>query len=253
MTSRISAETTVGQLVAERPARSRVFEALHIDYCCGGKLPLTEACAKRGLDARTVVGLLEEADRKSENNGAANVAAMSLAELADHVMTKHHDFLREELPRLDAITEKVFRVHGSHEPRLKDVREAFVALQDEMLSHMAKEEHVLFPMIRKMEQTGKPQSCCGGTLAKPIQQMEAEHAESGDALETMRRATDGYVPPAWACNTYRAMLDGLAQLERDMHQHVHKENNVLFPKALALEAQLQGGAACCTTDGARGA
>ncbi len=247
MTGQITPEATVGQLVTERPARSRVFEALAIDYCCGGKLPLAAACEKRGLDTRTVIGLLEEADIKSESIGVVDASAMTLKELADHIVQAHHDFLREELPRLDAITEKVFRVHGEHEPRLKNVREAFVELKDEMLSHMAKEEHVLFPMIRKMEETGAAQSCCGGTLAKPIEQMEAEHTHSGDALETMRRATDGYLPPTWACNTYRAMLDGLARLERDMHQHVHKENNVLFPRALQLEAQImsENGQGCC--------
>ncbi|MCC6285494.1 MAG: iron-sulfur cluster repair di-iron protein [Phycisphaerales bacterium] len=246
--AQINPDTTVGELVAQRPARSRVFETLKIDYCCGGKLALSKACANRGLDTGTVIGLLEQADGQATD--VVDAGAMSLGDLADHIVRAHHDFLRAELPRLDAITEKVFRVHGEHEPRLKQVREAFCELKDEMLSHMAKEEHVLFPMIRKMEQTRTPQSCCGGTLAHPIAQMEAEHTQSGDALATMSAATDGYTPPPWACNTYRAMLDGLANLERDMHQHVHKENNVLFPKALALESQLTGARAggssrCC--------
>ncbi|KAA0217048.1 MAG: iron-sulfur cluster repair di-iron protein [Leptolyngbya sp. PLA3] len=247
--NRINPETTVGELVAQQPARSRVFESLKIDYCCGGKLPLVQACANRGLDTGTVIGLLEQVNGESAD--VVDADAMSLTDLADHIVHAHHDFLREELPRLDAITERVYRVHGEREPRLKQVREAFCELKDEMLSHMGKEEHVLFPMIRKMEQTGKAQSCCGGTLAHPIRQMEAEHAQSGDQLAVMSAATDGYTPPQWACNTYRAMLDGLANLERDMHQHVHKENNVLFPKALALESKLTGAVAggsdagCC--------
>lgn len=244
--STIRPESTVGELVAERPARSRVFESLKIDYCCGGKLPLSQACGKLGLSTAAVLEMLEKSDNEQTRPGLADAGSMSLTALADHIVHAHHDFLRAELPRLDAITEKVFRVHGDHEPRLRRVREAFCSLKDEMLSHMAKEEHVLFPMIRQMEQTHTPptpptpQSCCGGTLAHPIAQMEAEHDQSGEALATIRAATDEYVPPSLACNTYRAMLDGLAGLERDMHQHVHKENNVLFPKALAMEAHLSG-------------
>ncbi|QDV86197.1 hemerythrin domain-containing protein [Stieleria magnilauensis] len=160
---------------------------------------------------------------------------MSLTELADHIETTHHAYLREELPRLDFMTEKVARVHGDKEPRLLKTREAVVALKAELEPHMMKEEKILFPMVRQLEAaTERPESHCG-SVGNPIRQMEHEHDQAGNALAILNDSTDGYTPPEWACNTYRAMLDSLAQLERDMHQHIHKENNVLFPKAIQLE------------------
>ncbi len=245
MTTHIDPATTVGQLVAQRPGRSRFFESIGIDYCCGGKVPLEQAVNSRGLEIEAVTALLEAADAKAQGHDAVliDANAMGLAELADHIVQTHHAYLRAELPRLDQITERVYRVHGEHEPRLAEVRGAFRSLRDELTEHMMKEERILFPMIREMAQADGPQQFHCGSIANPINQMEAEHEHAGDALATMRRATDDYQPPEWACNTYRAMLDGLAYLERDMHQHVHKENNVLFPKAIQLEAELQQKAA----------
>jgi regulator of cell morphogenesis and NO signaling len=236
----LSARTTVGELVKTRPARARIFEQFKIDYCCGGKLPLAEACAKRGLDAASILDQLQQSDALAHlsDNNLINVDSMSLTELADHIEQVHHAYLREELPRLDQMTDRVNRVHGEHEPRLADVRQAFVALMTELTSHMMKEEQILFPVIRNLESaTSLPASHCG-SISNPIRQMEAEHDSAGDALEIMSTATDGYQPPDWACNTYRAMLDGLETLEKDMHQHIHKENNVLFIKAAKLEAEL---------------
>jgi regulator of cell morphogenesis and NO signaling len=234
----IDPQATVGQLVTQHPGRSRVFETLNIDYCCGGKIPLSEACAKRGHDPMVVIGLLQKADAEGDQSGdMIDADALSLSDLADHIERAHHDYLRAELPRLDAMTDKVHRVHGESEPRLGDVRRAFCSLRDELTSHMVKEERILFPVIRQLEQSDGPVPIHSGTIADPIRQMEAEHEHAGDALATIRTATDDFQPPEWACNTYRAMLDGLSQLERDMHAHVHKENNVLFPKAIALEAR----------------
>jgi regulator of cell morphogenesis and NO signaling len=134
------------------------------------------------------------------------------------------------------MTEKVSRVHGDKEPRLLQVREAFVALKAELEPHMMKEERILFPIVRQLEASAdRPEIHCG-SVANPIRQMEHEHDQAGNALAILREATDDFVPPEWACNTYRAMLDSLEKLEADMHQHIHKENNVLFPKAIELEA-----------------
>jgi regulator of cell morphogenesis and NO signaling len=163
---------------------------------------------------------------------------MGLAELVDHIVGTHHAYLHEELPRIDALTLKVASVHGQANPSLHNVRECFVECREELEAHMIKEEHVLFPMIRELE---APTCCACGTrrsISGPIRMMEAEHDSAGDALERMHALTDGYTPPEDACNTYRAMLDALATFERDMHEHVHKENNVLFPRALELEASL---------------
>lgn len=227
---------TVGELVKDRPARSRIFEQLKIDYCCGGKIPLGEACAKKGLDAEQVLRQIQSADADSESFVDAN--AMSLTELADHIEQTHHAYLKAELPRLDFMTRKVAAVHGEGEPRLHDIRETFVAFQDELLNHMQKEEQVLFPMIRQIEQADGPVQFHCGSLANPIRMMENEHDTAGNALKKFRTLTDDFTPPQWACNTFRAMYDAFAVLEPNMHQHVHKENNVLFPKALDREADL---------------
>lgn len=234
----LSTQTTVGELVRDRPARSRVFEQLQIDYCCGGKIPLAEACAKKGLDADDVIGRIQQADADADDAALVDADAMGLAELAKHIEQTHHAYLREELPRLDFMTKKVAAVHGDHEPRLYAIRETFVAFQDELAQHMMKEEQVLFPMIRQIEQADGPIEFHCGSLANPIRMMEFEHDNAGNALEQFRELTDGYTPPDWACNTFRAMYDAFAALEPNMHQHVHKENNVLFPKALAREQEL---------------
>jgi regulator of cell morphogenesis and NO signaling len=236
----LSENATVGGLVAAVPARSRIFEQLGIDYCCGGKLPLAEACRKKGLDPRTVVQMLAAFDAAQSGPAEAiDPLSMTLTALADHIEATHHAYLKTELPRLDAITEKVARVHGEHDSRLAQVRQAFAALSEEMHSHMAKEERILFPMIRALEASGDLSVLHCGSLAHPIRQMEAEHDSAGGGLALMRELTDGFTPPAWACNTYRAMLDALAHLERDLHLHVHKENNVLFPQAVELENTLR--------------
>jgi len=234
----LNPQTTVGELVKDRPARSRIFEQLQIDYCCGGKIPLAEACAKKGLDADDVLSRIQQADADADDASLVDADAMGLAELADHIEQTHHAYLREELPRLDFMTRKVAAVHGDHEPRLHAIRETFVAFQEELRNHMMKEEQVLFPMIRQVEQADGPIKFHCGSLANPIRMMEHEHDNAGNALEQFRELTDGYTPPDWACNTFRAMYDALADLEPNMHQHVHKENNVLFPKALAREQEL---------------
>lgn len=232
----LDSTATVGSFVRQRPSRSRVFESLQIDYCCGGKIPLAKACEKKGLDATDVLKQIEACDTATDGCDLTDADTMSLTELADHIEQTHHAYLREELPRLDLMTEKVSRVHGDKDERLLKMREAFVALKAELEPHMMKEEKILFPIIRQLEESkSKPEFNCG-SVANPIRQMEHEHDQAGNALEILRETTDGYTPPEWACNTYRAMLDSLEKLEADMHQHIHKENNVLFVKALVLES-----------------
>ncbi len=228
---------TVGAIVARRPALSRVFEQEGIDYCCGGKKALDEVCREKGVDPAGLLAKLEASASALTDEPVVDAAAMSLAELADHIEETHHAYLRRELPRLDAMTEKVASVHGEKDARLAEIRRTFLTLSDELTSHMMKEEQILFPMIRRLDASKTAPAFHCGSLANPIAQMEHEHDEAGSALERLRTLTDGYTPPEWACNTYRAMLDGLAHLERDMHQHVHKENNVLFPRALVRETQ----------------
>jgi regulator of cell morphogenesis and NO signaling len=234
----IETQTTVGEVVRSRPSLSRVFEDEDIDYCCGGKKSLEEVCREKELDLQELLARLEEYAENSEEQSSFDPASMSLTDLLDHIEQSHHTYLRSELPRLDKITEKVASVHGEKDSRLLQVRRTFLDLSAELSSHMMKEEQILFPMVRQLEGSEEAPMFHCGALANPIRQMEVEHDGAGFALKTLRNLTDSYVPPEWACNTYRAMLDALAQLERDLHQHIHKENNVLFPRVLEKESQL---------------
>jgi regulator of cell morphogenesis and NO signaling len=224
--------------VARRPALSRVFEAAGVDYCCGGKRTLEQVCREKDIDPQFFLTMLEQATTVNDGEPVVDAAAMSLTELADHILDTHHDYLRAELPRLNGLTEKVAAAHGVHDARLHLLRQTFQSLAGELASHMIKEEQILFPMIRRLDTGDMPPAFHCGSVANPIRQMELEHHDADAALEQIRTLTDDYSPPAWACNTYRVMLDALAHLERDMHQHIHKEDNILFPRAVKLESEL---------------
>jgi regulator of cell morphogenesis and NO signaling len=235
----LDGQATVGQLVRERPSRARVFERLGIDYCCGGKTPLDRACRAGGLDLARVLRELADEDARPEAD-PVDWSTATLGALADHIEATHHAYLRRELPRLERLAEKVAAAHGARHPELLDVLAVFSALKSELESHMLKEEWALFPMVRLLDgATAPPRSPCG-SVADPIAAMEHEHDDAGAALARLRSLTGGYTPPAGACNTYRALLDGLADLEADLHLHVHKENNILFPKARDAEAAPSG-------------
>lgn len=231
--------TTVGELVTQRPGRSRVFQQLGIDFCCGGKKPLAEACADKGLDPNTVLTILlaAEADAPSDEK---DWSQESLTALADHIEQTHHAYLREELPRLGAMVRRVAAVHGDQHPWLREVSAVFKDFVAELESHMLKEEQILFPAVRHLDSGGAlPHGAMN--IASPIEAMEHEHEEAGRALSRMRELSNNYTPPENACGTFRAALDGLEELERDMHRHVHKENSILFPRALDLQRSRRGG------------
>lgn len=235
----ITPQLTVGRIVAELPQLSRVFEELQIDYCCGGNRRLESVCRERRIDVGHLMERLVEAQTtKSPDSSDRNWVSAPLADLCEHIQSTHHEFLRQELPRLAAIIAKVVRAHGAYHPELAEVQAAFAELQAELEPHMRKEECVLFPAICYLEANRHPMPLPFGSLANPIRAMVSEHEHAGDALARLRRLTADYAAPPGACNTYRVMLEGLAALERDMHQHVHKENNILFPRAVQLETCL---------------
>ncbi len=242
----IDVQTTIGQMVTENPARARVFERLGIDYCCGGRLTLQAACAAKKLDAGRVLDELREADAAGGEEPVIDWEAQGAGALADHIERVHHDYLKRELPRLAAMTTKVAAVHGGRHASLIELRDVYAAFAGDMVEHMMKEERALFPWIRALASGQAPggKSGVGGAptgIENPVRVMMAEHEDSGEALEKMRELTDGYTPPMDACNTYRAMLQGLSQLEIDTHVHVHKENSILFPMAVRLEEARSAG------------
>ena len=226
----ITSETTVGEIVRAVPNRARIFENLGIDYCCGGKKPLGEVCVTKKLDPATVIAMLAALDGVSESS-TANPDAMSLSELCDHIERAHHDYLREDLPRLDFLTRKVAAVHGDGETRLREVRQISETFGEKMAVHTDEEEKIVFPRIRQLEKRTQESAATG--LNDVLVRLQSEHDGAGAALEQFRELTDNYTPPEWACNTFRALYDSLERLEKNMHQHVHKENNILFIKALA--------------------
>lgn len=234
----ITAETPVRDIAAGQPGAVRVFERAGIDYCCGGGRKLKDACVASNSQLDDVLAQLEAAagtvDEQSKNWQAA-----SLAELIRHIVERHHAYVREESPRLQALIEKVLSKHGDSHPELSDVRQHFAELRTDLAHHMLKEEQVLFPYIERMEVsvtngTGIPQPFFG-TVRNPVQAMMNEHDGAGDVVRQIRELTNGYVPPEGACPTYHGMLAGLEEFERDLHQHVHLENNILFPRAVRME------------------
>jgi regulator of cell morphogenesis and NO signaling len=229
----ITPESRIGDLVAAHPALARLFEGLRIDYCCGGKQTLAAACTRRGLAPDTVVAMLEAAVAAL---GAApaevDAAGMSLTELADHIERTHHTYLKEELPRLVEMAERVGYKHGERDPSLREVAATVRELAEEMFAHMEKEERILFPVVRQIEAGSR--GGFAGSIAEPIRCMEAEHDHAGRATARLRELTRGFTAAPDDCNTHRALLDGLARFEADLHRHVHKENNIMFPRALAL-------------------
>ena len=233
----ITPDTTVADIATAAPATIRVFQQHRIDFCCGGKVPLSQACAAKGLSTDRLLGELRTAT--SPDTVERNWSDAPLTALVEHIQERYHAHLREELPRLDAMLAKVVSRHGDHLPEiLLPLQQTFIGLQLELLAHMLKEDRVLFPMIVALD-AGQPLAPgeAAADLAAPIGVMEAEHAGAGAALARMRQLTGGYAPPEWACPTFRGLYFGLSQLEADMHLHVHLENNILFPRAAWLASR----------------
>lgn len=228
-------QTTVGQIVARRPALAQVFEKHQIDYCCRGGTTLAEACRLQNADVDEIVREIESVriDKRPADETDWNEA--SLTDLAGHIVDTHHAYLTAELPRLTSLIAKVQLAHGEKQPSLSNVQRTFKLMREELESHMAKEENVLFPAIKVLEAQGGPQSFLFGSINNPIRMMEQEHDGAGNALRRLRELTDNFTPPSDACPTYRVMLETLENLERDLHLHIHKENNILFPRAAKLE------------------
>ncbi len=233
----IAPTISLGDLVTEDPRRSRVLDDFGLDYCCGGQISLADACAAAGLDAREVADALALPDR----GPAPDWQSLSLADLARHIVDQHHTYLWRELPRLGVLVEKVADVHGQRHPELAQLRDDYRFLAQDLAAHLTKEERILFPGVLQLTE-GEPEGLGNFSLAGPIEQMLSEHDVAGDILRRMREVTGGYAMPQDGCGSYQAMLAGLEELEADLHQHIHKENNVLFPAVLEYEREVRGAA-----------
>jgi regulator of cell morphogenesis and NO signaling len=233
-------EKTVRKLAVENPAATRIFEKLGIDYCCGGNRPLQEVCAKANLSLDQVLDSLEMAAQDARpSRQVSDWSAEPLGELIAHIKNTHHKYTREEIARLRPLLQKVCSVHGKNHPELLRISEAFEGLAQELTMHMMKEEMVLFPFIERMEEATLENApvvpAPFGTVRNPIAMMEHEHDSAGVALRTMREASSGYQFPDDACISYQTLYRALTDFEADLHQHIHLENNILFPRATAME------------------
>jgi regulator of cell morphogenesis and NO signaling len=232
-------EKTVREIALENPSSIRVFESLGIDYCCGGKRPLSDACSHANVDYDRVLELLETAKLDVQAPDTGGWKARPLAEIIAHIVAKHHGYVRQETPRIQGLLTKVLGKHGPAHPELAQIDELFSAISQELSTHMLKEEQVLFPYVEQMEAAllaGQPVPVAFfGTVKRPIANMVAEHDDAGALLAKIRSLSNGYTPHPGACPTFLGLYQGLEQFERDLHHHVHLENNILFPRAVEME------------------
>lgn len=234
-----NAGRAVRDLVLETPAAARVFEKFGIDYCCGGSQTLADACQAAHHSVEEVAAALEKPESAPPERDWRNA---SLTELAQYIVDKHHAFTQAEINRLTDLLAKVIAAHGKNHPELTRVQSIFEGLSQEMRMHMMKEEQLLFPYIADMEEAvrskHRPPSAMFGTVQNPVAAMIIEHEASGQALEKIREITNGYTVPPDGCPSYRALYQALPAFTADMHQHIHLENNILFPRSVELESDL---------------
>jgi regulator of cell morphogenesis and NO signaling len=229
---------TVREIALENPATIRVFEKFGIDYCCGGRKPLADACEANNLAVDEVIAALEQALAAPVPESEA-WGQKPLAELIAHIVNTHHAYVNREVPRLAYLSDRVVNRHGADKPELCIIQAKIAELSEELLQHLGKEEMILFPHVIALETsiregTPRPQSCFG-TVANPIEMMSREHDAAGALMAEIRRLSNDYTPFVGACPTFLNFYNILLEFERDLHQHVHLENNVLFPRAIAME------------------
>lgn len=216
--------TLVGDFVAANPGTARVLEAHGVDYCCGGQRPLADACADGGLDADALLAELTAVP--ATNDDDLDVSGLSNADLIDHIVAVHHDYLWREMPRLSELANKVARVHGANHPELRAVQQAWTQLVAELTDHLMTEEQEQFPAIRRAGEDGSP-------FSGSVDELLREHDAAGQLLARLRELTNGFTVPGDGCASYRALFAGLEDTEADLHTHIHKENNILFPRLAA--------------------
>ena len=236
-------DQTVREIAINNPATVRIFESLGIDYCCGGKRPLQEACDRANVGVERVLKLLAEIKPEPTSPEEKIWAGASFLELTQHIVARHHNYVRQEAPRLEMLLEKVVTKHGDAHRELHSIRELFDAMSQELFAHMLKEEQVLFPYLQQMEAAARNRTplplACFESIGIPIARMLADHDDAGELAATIRALSSNYQVPDEACPSYRGLYHGLQEFERDLHLHVHLENNILFPRALEMERTLQ--------------
>lgn len=225
---------TIGEIVAQDYRTAGVFKRFGIDFCCGGKRPLKETCEEKGIDAALVeqeLSVLQQQPTALQTN----YQDWSADFLADYIVNRHHTYVRKTIPEITAFAEKVARVHGKRHPETLGIFYNWQALAAELSAHLIKEENILFPYIKKLVNSQENIIAPFGSVENPIHMMESEHEDAGELMRNIRNLSSDFTPPADACTTYRVLFSFLAEFETDLHEHIHLENNILFPKAIELE------------------
>jgi regulator of cell morphogenesis and NO signaling len=234
-------ELTLKELVIQQPETAAVLEKYGLDFCCKGGRTIRDACQSKGLNYAEVEKEIANSTRQPVTSGT-DFSKMEPDALIDNILFTHHVYVREALPLISAHTEKVARVHGDHHAEVIEIAALFRQVKNELEHHMMKEEQVLFPYIKMMANAKRNGTSAPapsfGTVQNPVRMMEAEHEAAGNALEEIKNLSSNFTPPADACTTYRLSFLELENFIRDLHIHIHKENNILFPKAIAMEKEL---------------
>lgn len=236
----IQENQVIGELVAQDYRAASVFKKYKIDFCCQGNRTIDDACKKKNIASKQVVDDLNNAIQTNSNE-SIDFASWPMDLLVDYIEKKHHRYVEEKSIEIKPYLDKICRVHGGRHPELLKINEAFTASVGELAKHMKKEELILFPFIKKMVKFNQEQSSIEaphfGTVENPINMMMDEHSTEGDRFREIAELSNDYSPPVDACNTYRVTFALLEEFEKDLHLHIHLENNILFPKAIAKERE----------------
>ncbi len=232
---------TIGEIVAKDFRSAAIFKKYGIDFCCKGGRTIAEACEKKDVNEQQLINELNAIPKSEDKN--LNVSDWPLDLLANYIVRMHHRYVREKIPYLLQFLDKLCRVHGDRHPELLEINQLFIESSQDLSSHLEKEEQILFPYIEELVKASQSSNILPtkhfGTVANPIAMMKHEHSTEGERFEKIAILTNGYEPPADVCNTYKVTFAMLREFEDNLHQHIHLENNILFPKAIALEEQLR--------------
>ncbi|MFA4867700.1 MAG: iron-sulfur cluster repair di-iron protein [Pedobacter sp.] len=235
-------EETVGEIVTQDYRKAQVFKSFNIDFCCGGKKTITEVCESKGIEVNALKKALEEVADRVDSIGN-DYQKWDIGFLTDYIINTHHQYVKDNTQFIMELANKVAKVHGSQHPELIRVAQIFTQVAMELISHLNKEEKMLFPFIKELATVqrngGALSTSAFGKVANPIRMMELEHEEAGEALKIIREITANFTLPADACNSYTILYKKLDEFENDLHKHVHLENNILFPKSILTEEELQ--------------
>lgn len=235
-----SKEKSIGRIAAEDYRKALVFKKFGLDFCCGGKKTLEEAAKEKGIDKSAIQQELDLVDQETDDS-KQDFINWEMSTLVDYIINRHHQYVKDRLPEINSVLHKVVNVHSEGHPELVELYQNFTWMAEDLLGHLQKEEQVLFPYIKELDKSLRNYTPENPAIKSAVRMMEEEHETAAEYLENMRKISDDYTIPPGACGSYRMVYALLNEFDEDLKQHVHLENNILFPKALKLEEELLKG------------